>query len=97
MLSESLFLNVLEIDYALTTTFSFLPETKGRSLEEMDIIFGSTSRERREADIAKQAQGEIFSRVLLIITPLTCRSVSQRLIVKLTRAKTSNLVIERFK
>lgn len=32
-----------------------LPETKGRSLEEMDIVFGSVTREEREADIAKQA------------------------------------------
>jgi len=32
-----------------------LPETKGRSLEEMDIIFGSVSKEKREMDVA-QAQ-----------------------------------------
>lgn len=31
----------------------FLPETKGRSLEEMDIIFGSVSTEARQADIDK--------------------------------------------
>lgn len=31
----------------------FLPETKGRSLEEMDIIFGAVSREKREADVAR--------------------------------------------
>ncbi|THH29457.1 hypothetical protein EUX98_g4743 [Antrodiella citrinella] len=36
-------------------TFSlFIPETKGRSLEEMDIIFGSVVASDREADIAKQ-------------------------------------------
>ncbi|KAF9068739.1 general substrate transporter [Rhodocollybia butyracea] len=34
--------------------FSLLiPETKGRSLEEMDIIFGSISSEKRAADVAK--------------------------------------------
>lgn len=37
------------------TTFSLpLPETKGRSLEEMDIIFGTVSLEAREAFIARQ-------------------------------------------
>ncbi|TCD61909.1 hypothetical protein EIP91_007723 [Steccherinum ochraceum] len=36
-------------------TFSLLlPETKGRSLEEMDIIFGAVQVEKREADIAKE-------------------------------------------
>lgn len=43
---------------ALTVDDSrFLPETKGRSLEEMDIIFGSVNAEKREADIQKQARG----------------------------------------
>jgi len=38
-------------------TFALLiPETKGRSLEEMDIIFGAVSTEHRNADIAKQAR-----------------------------------------
>lgn len=36
-------------------TFSLLiPETKGRSLEEMDVIFGAVSAEKRRADIAAQ-------------------------------------------
>ena len=34
-----------------------IPETKGRSLEEMDIIFGSVKAEQRQADILKQEQG----------------------------------------
>ncbi|CAK5267938.1 unnamed protein product [Mycena citricolor] len=34
----------------------FIPETKGRSLEDMDVIFGAVSREKRQADIAKQEQ-----------------------------------------
>ncbi|KAJ3855295.1 hypothetical protein EV368DRAFT_62561 [Lentinula lateritia] len=35
-------------------TFSLIiPDTKGRSLEEMDIIFGSVSAEKRSADVAK--------------------------------------------
>lgn len=32
-----------------------LPETKGQSLESMDIVFGSVTREEREADIARHA------------------------------------------
>ncbi|TEB26194.1 sugar transporter [Coprinellus micaceus] len=36
-------------------TFSYLiPETKGRSLEEMDVIFGSVTAERRQANIDRQ-------------------------------------------
>jgi len=31
----------------------FLPETRGKSLEEMDIIFGSVTQEQRDADIAR--------------------------------------------
>ena len=34
-----------------------IPETKGRSLEEMDIIFGSVSADQRQADIARQERG----------------------------------------
>ena len=36
---------------------SILPETKGRSLEEMDIIFGAVSVEARAENIARQGQG----------------------------------------
>lgn len=43
----------------------FLPETKGRSLEEMDIIFGTADAATRRADIEKNerdlAQGEASS------------------------------------
>jgi hypothetical protein len=38
---------------AYTMINRFLPETKGRSLEEMDIIFGSVSAESREAFIER--------------------------------------------
>jgi hypothetical protein len=42
-------------------TFSFfLPETKGRSLEDMDIIFGTITAEERDADI-KRANQSMFS------------------------------------
>ena len=34
----------------------FLPETKGVSLEAMDVLFGLVTQEERDADIARQAQ-----------------------------------------
>jgi len=34
-----------------------IPETKGRSLEEMDIIFGAIDADDRAANIARQEQG----------------------------------------
>jgi len=43
------------VNIGAMAVFSLLiPETKGRSLEEMDIIFGAISSEEREADIHKQ-------------------------------------------
>lgn len=36
----------------------FIPETKGRSLEEMDIIFGSISAEDRAANIERQTHAD---------------------------------------
>ncbi|KAJ4493449.1 general substrate transporter [Lentinula edodes] len=48
------FLMFATINIGAMGTFSLLiPETKGRSLEEMDIIFGSVSAEKRSADVAK--------------------------------------------
>ncbi len=42
-------------------TFSLLiPETKGLSLEEMDILFGSVTAESRQAKIVHQEEGENF-------------------------------------
>lgn len=32
---------------------SFLPETKGLSLEQMDVLFGAVTAEQRAADIAR--------------------------------------------
>lgn len=34
----------------------FLPETKGRSLEDMDIIFGAVTQEQRDADILRRVE-----------------------------------------
>lgn len=35
----------------------YIPETQGVSLEAMDIIFGATTAEQREADIQRRAKG----------------------------------------
>lgn len=46
------------VNYLGMGTFSCLiPETKGRSLEEMDIIFGAVSAETRKAEIEQQEKG----------------------------------------
>jgi hypothetical protein len=34
-----------------------IPETKNKSLEEMDIIFGAVTREKRDADISRAQHG----------------------------------------
>lgn len=39
---------------AMATFSLIIPETKGRSLEEMDIIFGAVSAETRRRDIERQ-------------------------------------------
>ena len=36
-------------------TYFYIPETKGVSLEEMDVIFGAVTREERDAVIAARA------------------------------------------
>ena len=53
-----------------------IPETKGRSLEEMDVIFGSVSKEQREADINNQERGAFsaFSHVGCTVDILCCSS-----------------------
>ena len=54
-LGYKLFLMFATINIAGMGTFSLLiPETKGRSLEEMDVIFGSVKKEEREKDIQRQ-------------------------------------------
>lgn len=39
---------------------SLIPETKGRSLEEMDVIFGAVSADKRSAGIAQQQRGKLL-------------------------------------
>jgi len=57
-MSEAIFYCSLSND-SLSTP-SLIPETKGRSLEDMDIIFGSISAEKRQADIEKHERQGVF-------------------------------------
>lgn len=46
------------VNVGAMATFSLLiPETKGKSLEEMDIIFGAVSRDERKAYIDRRQKG----------------------------------------
>ncbi|KAF8880291.1 general substrate transporter [Infundibulicybe gibba] len=57
-LGYKLFLMFATVNIGAMAVFSLLiPETKGRTLEEMDVIFGSVSAEKRQEDIAKQQKG----------------------------------------
>ena len=54
-LGYKLFLMFATINIGGMGTFALLiPETKGRSLEDMDVIFGAVSAEKRREDIARQ-------------------------------------------
>ncbi|KAF9457605.1 general substrate transporter [Collybia nuda] len=54
-LGYKIFLMFATVNIGAMGVFSLvIPETKGRSLEEMDIIFGSVTAEQRQADIDKQ-------------------------------------------
>lgn len=44
----------------MTIFCSMIPETKGRSLEEMDIVFGAVSADNRAANIAQHVHGAYF-------------------------------------
>ncbi|KAJ7597770.1 sugar transporter [Mycena floridula] len=57
-LGYKLFFMFGTVNLGAMTIFSLLiPETKGRSLEEMDVIFGSVSAEKRKADVEKFENG----------------------------------------
>ncbi len=43
--------------YSFSSFVRLIPETKGRSLEEMDIIFGAVNAEERRAYIEAQEKG----------------------------------------
>lgn len=49
------------INVISATLAFFLPETNGRSLESMDVLFGLVTKEQREADIARVVAGDKMS------------------------------------
>ena len=54
-LGWKIFIMYAAINFGAMGTFSsIIPETKGRSLEEMDIIFGAVSAETRQQGIERQ-------------------------------------------
>ncbi|KAL1658512.1 general substrate transporter [Schizophyllum commune] len=54
-LDWKLFMMFATIDIGGLGTFALLiPETRGRSLEEMDVVFGSVEQSKREADITER-------------------------------------------
>ncbi|KAF8649919.1 hypothetical protein AX16_005476 [Volvariella volvacea WC 439] len=54
-LGYKLFIMFATVNIGAMGLFSVLiPETKGKSLEEMDVIFGAVSAEKRQADIDRQ-------------------------------------------
>jgi len=54
-LGWKIFIMFATVNIGAMATFSLLiPETKGRSLEEMDVIFGSVTAEERQAGIDKR-------------------------------------------
>ncbi|PPQ99278.1 hypothetical protein CVT24_009278, partial [Panaeolus cyanescens] len=64
-LGYKMFLMFASFNVGALGLFSILiPETKGRSLEEMDIIFGAISAEQRQADVEKVQRGELIDFLL---------------------------------
>jgi len=56
-----------DVPCSVLTSIILIPETQGRSLEEMDIIFGSISVEKRGADIDKRQRGTRLSKFFVAI------------------------------
>jgi len=53
-LGFKIFFMFATIDIGFIAVFAYmLPETAGKSLEEMDVMFGAVSAEDRKKDIAK--------------------------------------------
>lgn len=49
------------IRLTIIAVYRLIPETKGRSLEEMDVIFGSVTAEQRQKHIQQEERGQSFS------------------------------------
>ena len=57
-LGYKIFIMFATVNIGAMATFSLLlPETKGKSLEEMDIIFGAVSQDERQAYINRLQKG----------------------------------------
>lgn len=57
-LGYKIFIMFATVNVGAMATFSLLiPETKGKSLEEMDVIFGAVSKGERQAYIERQQKG----------------------------------------
>ncbi|KAI0038741.1 general substrate transporter [Auriscalpium vulgare] len=62
-LGYKMFLMFATINIGAMATFALLiPETKGRSLEEMDIIFGSITAEKRAENIERQERQNAYDK-----------------------------------
>jgi hypothetical protein len=67
-LGYKLFLVFATVNVGAMATFSLvIPETKGKSLEEMDIIFGAVSRAERQAYIDRRQKG-MFCQMLDLLS-----------------------------
>jgi hypothetical protein len=54
-LGYKIFIMFATLNIGAMATFSLIiPETKGKSLEEMDILFGAVSRDERQAYIDRR-------------------------------------------
>ena len=57
-LGYKIFIMFATVNVGAMATFSLLlPETKGKSLEQMDIIFGAVSQAERQAYIDRRQKG----------------------------------------
>lgn len=63
-LGWKLFITYATINILGGCTFALLiPETKNKSLEEMDVMFGAVTKERRTVDVSRAQHGTLSSSV----------------------------------
>lgn len=55
------------LSHSLTSCSSLVPETKGRSLEEMDVIFGSVTAEQRQKHIEQEERGQLHASTFVLL------------------------------
>ena len=70
-LGYKIFIMFATVNVGAMATFSLLiPETKGKSLEEMDIIFGAIAQDERQAYIDQRQKGMLSDACPIIIINL---------------------------